>query len=138
MLKNFIIIVCLIFSPLAYGKDVTVGLEEGTLTLADFLDACEEAAQSQSSKRIQASIPGKIISIKGIPYEVRYFSFEDTSGQISPTTTFRNYAQKKGLLTMKSAAMTPAPGIHFESFDFRQNPARDGVYFSMAIRKIEK
>lgn len=140
MLKRFLIIASLILTSLtsgAYSKDITIRLEEGTLTLADFLDACEDVAQCTSSKRVPTDIAGKIITIKGIPYEIRFFSFEDTSGKINPGTTFREYAQKNNLLATKSISTSPLPGIQFESFDFRKNPHKDGVYFSMAIRKIE-
>lgn len=137
MLKQFIIIACLIFSPLAYGKEVKINLEKGSLHLVDFLDACEEAASCKPSRKVPMGIPGKIISIKGTPYEIRFFSFEDTSGKITPETTFRDYATHNNLLTMKSSSLSILPGIQFESFDFRHNPQKDGVYFSMAVRKLE-
>lgn len=137
MLKQFITIACLIFSPLIYGKEVKINLEEGSLRLVDFLDACEEAASCKPSRKVPMGLPGKIISIKGIPYEVRYFSFEDTSGKITPDTTFRDYAKQNNLLTMKSSSLPVLPGVQFEGFDFRHNPQKDGVYFSMAVRKLE-
>lgn len=140
MLKRLLIIGCLIFSSLtydAYGNDITIRLQDGTLTLADFLNACEDVAQCTSSKRVPGDIPGKIITIKGAPYEIRFFSFEDTSGKIGPETTFQEYAQKNNLLPLRSIATAPMPGIQFESFDFRKNPKNDGVYFSMALRKLE-
>jgi len=137
MLKHLSIIMCLILSPLAYGKEVKVKVEEGTLRLADFLDACEEVASCKPSSKVSPGIPGKVISIKGVPYEIRYFSFEDTSGKISPDTTFHTYAKQKNLLSMKSSAISVLPGIQFESFDFHHNPVKDGVYFSMAVRKLE-
>jgi len=137
MLRNFMIIGCIVFSTLCYGKEITIPIEEGAITLADFLNACEEVSTSTSAKRVQTHIPGKIISIKGIPYEVRYFSFEDTSGKVSPDTTFRDYAKQNNLLTLKSVSTIPMPGIHFESFDFRKSLLKDGVYFSMALRKLD-
>jgi hypothetical protein len=137
MLKYLSIIICLILSPLVYGKEIKVKAEEGTLKLVDFLDACEEVARCKPSSKVQPGIPGKIISIKGVPYEIRYFSFEDTSGKISPDTSFYSYAKQKNLLPIKSSAISILPGIQFESFDFRHNPQKDGVYFSMAVRKLE-
>lgn len=137
MLRHLAIIVCLILSSLAYGKEVKVNVEEGALKLADFLEACEEVANCKPSSRVQPGIPGKVISIKGAPYEIRYFSFEDTSGKISPDTSFHAYAKQKDLLSMKSSVVSILPGIQFESFDFRHNPIKDGVYFSMAVRKLE-
>ena len=137
MLKHLAIIICFILSPLAHGKDMSVKIEEGGLKLADFLEACEEVANCKPSSRVQPGIPGKVISIKGVPYEIRFFSFEDTSGKISPDTSFHAYAKQKNLLSMKSSVVSILPGIQFESFDFRHNPVKDGVYFSMAVRKLE-
>jgi hypothetical protein len=137
MLRNFIIVGCIVFSTLCYGKDITIPLQEGAITLGEFVNACEDAATSKSAKRVQTHIPGKIISIKGVSYEIRFFSFEDTSGKVSPDTSFRDYAKQNNLLTLKSSSTTPLPGIHFESFDFRTTPLKDGVYFSMALRKLE-
>jgi hypothetical protein len=140
VVKRILIITCLIFSSLTsanFCKDIAVQYEEGTLTLADFLDACEEVALCTSSKRVPHDVAGKIITIKGIAYEIRFFSFEDTTGKITPQTTFREYAQKNNLLPIKNISTSPLPGIRFESFDFRKNPHKDGVYFSMALRKIE-
>ena len=94
MFRNFIIFGCLAFSTLCYGNDITIPLKQRAITLGDFLNACEDVAKSKSGKRVQTYIPGKIISIKGIPYEVRFFSFEDTSGKVSPETTFRDYAKQ--------------------------------------------
>lgn len=138
MLKSFAIFCLVIFSPYVYGKDIPIQRQEGTLQLGEFLDACEEVATITSSKFVPKSIPGKVISIKNVPYEIRFFSFEDTSGKLTPHTTFRDYATQCKLLTMKSKSITVLPGICFESFDFHQNPIKDGVYFSMAIRKVEK
>jgi hypothetical protein len=144
MFKKIMVIGCLVFSTLTLGQEVgknmTVQVEEGTITLGDLLDSCQEISISKSSKRVPIDIPGKIISIKGIPYEVRYFSFEDTSGKIALATSFRDYVEKNKLQGTKSISTTPLPGIHFESFDFRRSlksPLNDGVYFSMAVRKIE-
>ena len=139
MLKKFVMIFgIIVFSTITYGKEVTFRLEEGTLTLGDLLKGCTEISTSKPSKRVGTNTTGKIISIHGIPYEVRYFSFEDTSGKLKPSTTFRDYAESNKLLGLKSASTKPLPGIHFESFDFRRTPLNDGVYFSMAVRKVEK
>lgn len=141
MLKKFIIAGCIIFSCLTlgtFGKEISIRTEDGSLTLADFLDACVEAAHSIPSKRVSTDLPGKVIYIKGVPYEIRFFSFEDTSGKLPSDITFRDYANQNSLLALKSISTKPLPGIQFESFDFRKNPKNDGVYFSMAIRKIEK
>jgi len=136
MLKHLMIIVCFFLSPLAYGKEVKVKVEEGALKLADFLEACDEVANCKPSSRVQPDIPGKIIFIKEVPYEIRFFSFEDTSGKIPLDTSFYTYAKQKDLLSMKSSVVSILPGIEFESFDFRHNPIKDGVYFSMALRKL--
>jgi hypothetical protein len=137
MLKRLTIIACIIMSPLTYGKEIKVNVEEGTLKLADFLDACEEVANCKPSSKVPPGIPGKIIHIKGAPYEIRFFSFEDTSGKVSPDTSFLAYAKQSNLLSLKSSAISILPGIRFESFDFHHSPVKDGVYFSMAVRKLE-
>jgi hypothetical protein len=107
------------------------------LKLSDFLDSCAAAANSKPSSRVPPGIPGKVISIKGALYEIRFFSFEDTSGKISPDISFHSYAKQKNLLSMKSSVISILPGIKFESFDFHHTPVKDGVYFSMAVRKLE-
>ena len=94
-------------------------------------------ASCKPSSKVPPGIPGRIIFIKGVPYEIRFFSFEDTSGKISPDTSFHAYAKQKNLLSMKSFVISILPGIQFESFDFHHNPVKDGVYFSMAVRKLE-
>ncbi|MBX9805705.1 MAG: hypothetical protein K2Y18_08140 [Alphaproteobacteria bacterium] len=138
MFKKFVIVLCFILAAFTNADEVTIHLEEGALKLEDVIDACQEIATCKSSQRVSTSIPGKIITINGTDYEVRFFSFEDTTGKTPGNTTFREYAKQSNLLTMKSAALSPLPGIHFESFDFRRNPIKDGVYFSMALRKVEK
>jgi hypothetical protein len=140
MLVRFLIVACLAFTCIldnSFGKDISIRLEDGSLMLADFLDACEEAAECTPSKRVPANLAGKIITIKDIPYEVRFFSFEDTSGKLSADIPFKDYVKQNNLLALRSIAVKPLPGIHFESFDFRKNPKNDGIYFSMALRKIE-
>lgn len=120
------------------STEIKVTVNEGALTLQEFLQACPDVANSTCSKLVDPKIPGQIVKIKGTDYEVRYFSFEDTKGTLSPQTTFQTYAQRNNLLPFKSVAMAPLPGIHFESFDFRRSNLNDGVYFSMAVRKVEK
>jgi hypothetical protein len=140
MLKNIIIIVGLIFLPLSHevhSKDIVVQIHDGTLTLGDFLNACEEAAQCTSSKRVPTDLPGKIITINNNAYEIRFFSFEDTSGKLASDTTFLDYIKQNNLLALKSIVTSPLPNVKFESFDFRKNPKKDGVYFSLALRQIE-
>ncbi|MGX6960569.1 MAG: hypothetical protein ACIPMY_05075 [Rickettsia endosymbiont of Pentastiridius leporinus] len=51
--------------------------------------------------------------------------------------TFKEYAEKNNLLDLKSSHSNPLPGIDFESFDFRSVNLDYGVYFSMALRKME-
>lgn len=141
MYKKIILIGCLIFSTLTFAKEMTIKIKDGSLTLGDLIKSCQEIAESKSSKFVPSHIPGKRITVDGQPYEVRYFSFEDTTGKMPNTTTFKDYVQKTNLSEMKSVSSTPLPGIEFESFDFRRKrkdaPVNDGVYFSMAVRKIE-
>jgi hypothetical protein len=147
MLKKFFLslITIIYFASIIEGvyanpasKQVVMDIKEGSLKLEDLLSACKEIAQSKSSKFVGKEISGKVIEIGEKQYEVRFFSFEDTSGKLPKDMTFKEYAINKNLLQMHSSVMEPLPGIHFESFDYRKMKLDDGVYFSMAIRLIIK
>lgn len=145
MLKRFILsyiatlfLVALSVNVYASGasSQVVVNLTEGDLKLEDLLAACSEIARSKPNKLVNKEIPGKILMINGKKYEVRYFAFEDTSGNLPQNMTFQEYAVNKNLLKMKSSQMEPLVGIHFDSFDYRRMKLEDGVYFSMALRLL--
>jgi hypothetical protein len=136
MMKKYGIIIYFIFCPFTFGNEVTVGHDNTTIVLEDLLNACEEIANSKSSARVHAGIPGKIIIIRGIRYEVRFFSFEDTKDKMSSQTTFREYVKANNLQTMPAKPINVLNRIQFESFDFRRSDLKDNVYFSMAIRRF--
>lgn len=118
-------------------RSVTVSFEPGELTLNDLLDACPAIANGKPSKHVNPNTVGKIITCKGNKYEIRVESFEDTANKLSKETTFKDYVSQNRLLDMPSNTMRPLPGIIFESFDFRRAKLNDGVYFTIALRKIE-
>lgn len=110
----------------------------GTLILKDLLVASKMIAESVPSALINKNLPGEIVKINNIDYQVRYFSFEDTSNKLPANITFKEYAKNKNILEMHSTHSNPLPGIEFESFDFRSVNLNDGVYFSMALRAVKK
>ncbi|MCC8376820.1 MAG: hypothetical protein LN567_00190 [Rickettsia endosymbiont of Graphium doson] len=122
--------ILLILSATMYGT-------EGNLKLKELLDVMPQIANATSSSSAHPEICSSQVTINGVNYEVRYFSFEDTSKKLPPNMTFKEYAEKQNLLDMKSSYSSPLPEIDFESFDFRSVNLGDGVYFSMALRKIE-
>lgn len=119
------------------SKSIVVDVKSGNLTLKELLVACPNIAKSVSSKWANKALTNEIITIQGQKYQIRFFSFEDTSGKLPKNTTFHQYAIDRSLLEMKSIAMDPLPGIHFESFDYRRADLKDGVYFSMAVRPLD-
>ena len=131
--KLFIILI-LGIAFVAFGHE----FKEGNLTLKELLQSSEQIANAIHNKKVNKEISGQRVSINGILYEIRYFSFEDTKGKLPKKMTFKSYAKKNKLLDMKSIPSEPLPGIEFESFDFRRANLNDGVYFSMALRVIDK
>ena len=119
------------------SKSIVVETKSGNLTLKELISACSQIAQSNPSKRANKEMVGEIISIQDQKYEIQFFSFEDTAGKLAQNITFQQYAIDCSLLEMKSIAMDPLPGIHFESFDYRRANLKDGVYFSMAVRPVD-
>jgi|GEM_PF-2892742 len=141
MFKKYItsFLVIILLSAAMYGS-------EGNLTLKELLEVAPQIAGSTSSSsvnpqicglRVVINICGLRVVINNVNYEIRYFSFEDTSKKLPQNMTFKEYAEKQNLLDMKSSYSNPLPSIDFESFDFRTVNLGDGVYFSMALRKIE-
>lgn len=122
--------ILLILSAAMYGT-------EGNLKLKELLDVMPQIANSTSSSSAHPEICSSKVTINSVNYEVRYFSFEDTSKKLPPNMTFKEYAEKNNLLDIKSSHSNPLPPIDFESFDFLSVNLGDGVYFSMALRKIE-
>jgi len=140
MLKKLFIICILSVLSTSYATPptaITVNLQPGTLSLGQFLDQCPAVATSKPSPFAHSDIPGKQVQIQGNHYEIRVFSFEDPTGQLSPDMTFQDYAKKNNLLTMTSMATHPKPGLDFESFDCRMSPAssHDPVYFHLSLKK---
>jgi hypothetical protein len=116
---------------------VTIEIKAGELTLGQLLTSSPELAAIVQGKSANKQLVGKIININGKEYEIRYFSFEDTTGNLPKEMSFKEYATKNNLLTMSSSAMSPLAGINFESFDYRRAKLEDKVYFSMAVRLVE-
>jgi hypothetical protein len=106
--------------------------------LRDLLSASQDIANSTSSKWINPKISGQKIKINGKLFEIRYFSFEDTSKQLPSRMTFKEYAKAKNLMDKEGTQISPLPGIDFYSFDFRSSGLNDNVYFSMAIRVVDE
>jgi len=127
-ITNFFVIILL--SAAMYGS-------EGNLTLKELLEVAPQIADSTPASSVNPQICGLRVVINNVNYEIRYFSFEDTSKTLPKNMTFKEYAEKQNLLDMKSSHSNPLPSIDFESFDFRSVNLDDGVYFSMALRKIE-
>ncbi|MBS0236413.1 MAG: hypothetical protein JSS50_03635 [Proteobacteria bacterium] len=123
-------------APESAPKQIVMEMQEGNIRLAQLIDASSEIAISRPSKYTNRAVTGQIIKINGRKYEVRYFGFEDSGDKLAPTITFRDYIYMNNLSDMKSMAMDPLPGMHFESFDYRRAKLKDGVYFSMAIKRI--
>jgi hypothetical protein len=126
----YILILSLAFSQFAHASDETIKLK-------DLISACKDIADSTSSKWVNPKISGQKIKINGKLFEVRYFSFEDTSKLLPSGMTFKEYAKAKNLMDKDSFNSTPLPGINFHSFDFRSANLDDKVYFSMAIRAVD-
>lgn len=127
-IASFFIIILL--SAAMYGS-------EGNLTLKELLAVAPQIADSTPSSSVNPQICGLRVVINNVNYEIRYFSFEDTAKSFPQNITFKQYVEKQNLLDMKSSHSSPLPNIDFESFDFRTVNLGDGVYFSMALRKIE-
>ena len=117
---------------------VSYELKEGSVKFSDLLNACPQIAEAKPAKLVNPAVVGKIIAIGDKKYEVRYFSFEDTSRKLPTTTSFQEYIEKNQLGDSMSSRTEPLPGIVFESFDFRKFKLNDGVYFSMAIREMKE
>ncbi len=125
------------FTPTFAASSVSVELKEGSIKFKDLLIASPEIAKSRPMKAVNPAIVGKIIVIGNKKYEIRFFSFEDTSKKLPENITFEGYIEQNSLLESLTIKMEPLPGIIFESFDFRKFKLNDGVYFSMAIRELE-
>lgn len=137
---NFLLVLgllCVVAAPAFATSSVTIDLKEGSIKFKELLIASPEIAKSRSMKEVNPAIVGKIIVIGNKKYEIRYFSFEDTSKKLPQGTTFEDYIEKNRLLESLSTKTEPLRGLIFESFDFRKFKLNDGVYFSMAIRALD-
>lgn len=137
-----LLIVLSLFSISALASDkntntIKVEVQSGNFKLQDIINASTLIANRTPSKMVDKAISGEVIILGGKQYEVRFFSFEDTTDKLSKTQTFKDYVQKNKIMELTSIVTTPMPGIIFESFDSRRAKLNDGVYFSMAVRLIE-
>lgn len=119
------------------AKSVSVSIKTGTLTMKDIIQANKDIANSISSKFVNKSIPGTIIEINNQKFEIRFFSFEDTTNKLEDGTTFKNYIIQNNLLDLKSIVTSPIDGITFESFSSRSARLDDKVYFGIGLRQVE-
>ena len=137
---KFPLLVAVLFCVVTHAvasSTIQVEVKEGSVKFKELLSASSEIAKSSPMKEVNPDIVGKIIVINNKKYEIRYFSFEDTSKKLPPNITFKDYIKKNGLLESFSTKTEPLPGLIFESFDFRKFKLNDGVYFSMAIRELD-
>ena len=137
---KFPLLVAVLFCVVTHAvasSTIQVEVKEGSVKFKELLSASPEIAKSSPMKAINPDIVGKIIVINNKKYEIRYFSFEDTSKKLPTNITFKDYIKKNGLLESFSTKTEPLPGLIFESFDFRKFKLNDGVYFSMAIRELD-
>jgi len=136
---KFPLLVAVLFCVVTHAVASTIQVEvkEGSVKFKELLSASPEIAKSSPMKEVNPDIVGKIIVINNKKYEIRYFSFEDTSKKLPKNITFKDYIKKNGLLESFSTKTEPLPGLIFESFDFRKFKLNDGVYFSMAIRELD-
>lgn len=137
---KFPLLVAVLFCVVTHAvasSTIQVEVKEGSVKFKELLSASSEIAKSSPMKEVNPDIVGKIIVINNKKYEIRYFSFEDTSKKLPINITFKDYIKKNGLLESFSTKTEPLPGLIFESFDFRKFKLNDGVYFSMAIRELD-
>ena len=137
---KFPLLVAVLFCVVTHAvasSTIQVEVKEGSVKFKELLSASPEIAKSSPMKAVNPDIVGKIIVINNKKYEIRYFSFEDTSKKLPTNITFKDYIKKNGLLESFSTKTEPLPGLIFESFDFRKFKLNDGVYFSMAIRALD-
>ena len=137
---KFPLLVAVLFCVVTHAvasSTIQVEVKEGSVKFKELLSASSEIAKSSPMKEVNPDIVGKIIVINNKKYEIRYFSFEDTSKKLPINITFKDYIKKNGLLESFSTKTEPLPGLIFESFDFHKFKLNDGVYFSMAIRELD-
>lgn len=133
---TFIFILSLSANALA-AKSVSVPIKAGTLTMKDIIEANKDIANSVSSKFVNKSIPGTIVEMNNRKFEIRFFSFEDTTNKLEVGTTFKDYIIQNNLLDLKSIITNPIDGIIFESFSSRSAKLEDKVYFGIGLRLVE-
>lgn len=124
-------------TTLADDVGYSESLPQLNIELIDLINSCPKLALSNPSKFVQPELPGSIAQINGVQYEIRFFSFEDRAGRLDKKITFEEYARQSNLLHLKSKTVEPFNKVYFQAFDYRRAKLGDGVYFSMAIRKID-
>ena len=121
-----VVLFCVVTHAVA-SSTIQVEVKEGSVNFKELLRASPEIAKSSPMKEVNPDIVGKIIVINNKKYEIRYFSFEDTSKKLPTNITFKDYIKKNGLLESFSTKTEPLPGLIFESFDFRTFKLNDAV-----------
>lgn len=103
------------------------------LTLLDFFKAVPDAAVVKSSP-YSSSLTGTVFTApNGQTYEIRAFSFEDTSEKLPPNTTFQQYVTRNNLLERPSTSTT-SKTLEFQTFRSQSMNVNDGVYFMLALK----
>lgn len=109
---------------------------EGNLTLQQLMEAYPQIKKFYPQNSVQTEIGGKKLEINGQAYEWRYFSYSDPLHKLSKPLSFDDYVAQNKIQDLKSMISSPVEGLEFESFDFSRANIKDGIYFSMALRKI--
>ena len=133
---TFIFILSFSANALA-AKSVSVPIKAGTLTMKDIIEANKDISNSVSSKFVNKAIPGTIVEMNNRKFEIRFFSFEDTTNKLEDGVTFKDYIIQNNLLDLKSIITSPSDGIIFESFSSRSAKLEDKVYFGIGLRLVE-
>ena len=133
---TFIFILSFSANALA-AKSVSVPIKAGTLTMKDIIEANKDIANSVSSKFVNKDIPGTIVEMNNRKFEIRFFSFEDTTNKLENGVTFKDYIIQNNLLDLKSIITSPIDGIIFESFSSRSAKLEDKIYFGIGLRLVE-
>lgn len=127
-----ILFIIFVLPSIALGCEST----EGVLKFSDLLKVSTRIAASTPSSFVDRNLPGSIVKINGIKYEIRFFSFENISGDLPSNIKFIDYIKNNNLMEMKGTISEPITGLKFHVFDFRKYKLNDGVYFSMALREV--
>ena len=135
MLRNFVLLFLCVFSLNSYASDEK---KSDSLDIISALAICFDIADSTPSPFINPKLFGKIVTIEGVKYEIRSFSFEDTKHILPKDMTFLEYIKTYKLEDFKAVAYSPIEGINFVAFNSRKIEDNQGIYFNLAFKKVNK